>query len=1366
MSNPHLPPPPPGVVPDASAAPPPGSHSHLPQPPPLPYPPHMQQHVHQQPGPGSVSSSAGGPLGTASPAPDGGKTNGTAKGVKRTASEAIGVGGTKAGAAGGAGKDKGKEKKTRSKAACSACKSVKQKCEGPPYIPCRRCQLYKLECKFPPGTKTIPRPPDDPAANGASGSGQPPQVVTDKLYEIATRLQSIESALHIHRPRSPHGGVSHSSHSLHPASPSAHSSDAGHDDEDAEETSSVGKAVLAIANPMAEINATIESISGRPAPKMTQMELSDYGSPDVLRRGVLTPDECQQLFDFFFASLHPWIMMLSLDEDRNAMAVRQRSTLLFHTILLLSTAYSSPFPSQLHLTLVTFLNNIIAPQLINPQPHELNTDFLRTIDLLTLYKPVQFGARRAEGIDDSEAMRVSKVNGLASWMLQGIFSRAAERLELSSVVGKFARAYSASATGQPIPKELIRDLRLYYWLLSNDVHGNVQSGRRCNMEGAQALTTTRLFSSLQLQPYDVRLAASVEMFEVARPILRSYNYERTRKIPRPDLERFNQGMKTFDETWLPVLQRQLSVDPLAMTVLCPFASFIILQFNATCYVSWKSTRMYASSESGGDGRPGTGSSEGRNKRLRTDGPRGLTDWEFEGLTRCVKAAETLVFTLSEESRVPGAWRQVQWEEAERSDGWRKLVLDDQMVEQTRWGMDAVTCIAYVFPLVFLAKLVNEGLLTTNLTIIRRPTPQPAWLYTQKLPRLLELGAAFLDAIATNAHHPSRSQAHVLRTLLDTGIRGRIPTPTDAPPAYQTSPSAPRNAATVISPSPTVSSLPYIPPQPASYPDTVPPPGGWPGGPPGGPLQQPGYAFPPTNGTTPPGSVPAPPPGLVPGMDEALGTVLNDFEPLFGDANGAFWEWGFPPSAAGGSAGTPGGQPSFVGTPGGMEPGLNPVDWAGAINAQPHPHTFPQPQPPPTLIAQLCHVVVETSDGTQGNGVKLVDEEDKRIRERVKEVELKKVVFNRSRNPAGKGVFALSLLSSDLHNLALLYLFPVLNLDKVGDLEECAASSVGQQVRSLKLFLIDKAAFNSPYRTSYTRGQEVEVPAQLQAQLEALHSFPRVSSIADEYSHKQLASFYEKYRNTYIADESDEDDNPFKYLRRVRPERREKPECYPFYDLSDAEILDRVAFSSTPATPARITTWSFLDQQEDDLIPFFSLASPATDRDYLGKDRPDLRKALAALASLRTLHISTMDKDEVIAVHSSWLEPGIFASIITSLSLTLDHLDNSLVSFITLFPQLQHLEIRSFDFSTVGHDEDDEDEDDEADTEPHSLDHLLTLTLTLETLRETVAFLPVFRTLRLETFTLTITDESWDKKRTTARCSPGSSGGISACTSRR
>ncbi|GAA5834674.1 hypothetical protein JCM11251_003628 [Rhodosporidiobolus azoricus] len=920
----------------------------LPLPPAAAYPPHMQPHLHPPSASLSASTST-----NSSPAPpaDGagrgggsgsGSGSGTKKGVKRTAAGAGLAGtGTTGNGAGGGGKPAAKEKKTRSKAACSACKSVKQKCEGPPYIPCRRCQLYKLDCKFPPGTKTIPRPPDAGAVGGAGG-GETSAAMSEKLYEIATRLHSIESALHIHRPHSP-PPHSPSSHSHHPASPSHQSSHAD-DLDDEEDDTSAGKAAAAAANPMSEINAAAELAglagTGRgPAPRMTQMDLQDYGAPDVLRRSVLSPEECQQLFDFFFVSLHPWIMMLSLDEDRNAMLVRQRSPLLFHTILLLTSAYSMPFPSQLHLTLVTFLNNILAPQLLNPQPHELNTDFLRAMDLCTLYKQVQFGARRAEGVDDAEAVRMTKVNGLASWMIQGIFSRTAERLELHTIVGKFARAYSASASGTPIPKELIRDLRLWFWLLSNDVHGNVQSGRRCNLEGAQALTVTRLFSSLNLQPYDVRLAASVEMFEVARPILRSYNYERTRRIPKPDLERFNQGMKTFEETWVPVLIKQLPVDNLAMSVVSPFAAFITLQFNATCYISYKSTRMFAGSSDSSDvGRPSTGSSEGRNKRLRTDGVRGLNDWEMEGLKKCVGAAELLVFTLSEESRVPGAWRRVQWEEAERQDGWRKLVLDDQMVETTKWGMDAVTCIAYIFPLVFLSKLCNEGLITTNLTLLRTPTPQPPWQYTQKLPRLLELGAAFLDAIAPNPYHPAKSQAQVLRTLLDTGIRGRLPSPQN--PNNPPSPTGPTNAATVMSPSPSAQALPFIPPQPAVYPDST---GAWAGAPPPPqPSQQ--YSFPPTSGPTPPPAPRAAPPVLVPGMDEALGSVLNDFEPYFAEPSGGFWEWGgfsggMPPPAPQGMGG--------MGTPDGAPSGL-PADWPGGFPPpplQPSPYA-PQPHFPP------------------------------------------------------------------------------------------------------------------------------------------------------------------------------------------------------------------------------------------------------------------------------------------------------------------------------------------------------------------------------------------------------------------------------------
>jgi len=233
-----------------------------------------------------------------------------------------------------------------------------------------------------------------------------------------------------------------------------------------------------------------------------------------------------------------------------------------------------------------------------------------------------------------------------------------------------------------------------------------------------------------------------------------------------------------------------------------------------------------------------------------------------------------------------------------------------------------------------AILELQGLLTTNLKLLRHTAPQPAWLYTQKLPRLLELASSFLDAIAPNSHHPARSQAQVLRTLLDTGVKGRIPTPTmtagEIPPS-----SGPSNASTIMS-------------------SKVPPP-------PSGQMQHPPQAFPqqypqnpvqyssqpqpspnqldsnPLNWGSPnhnqqqqmmnaggAGYVgPAQSQGFVPGMDQALQTVLGDFEPLFGVESGQnFWEYGnLSSNSSGGSATTPQGY-GTGGTPTGET-----VDWS-------------------------------------------------------------------------------------------------------------------------------------------------------------------------------------------------------------------------------------------------------------------------------------------------------------------------------------------------------------------------------------------------------------------------------------------------------
>jgi hypothetical protein len=145
-------------------------------------------------------------------------------------------------------------------------------------------------------------------------------------------------------------------------------------------------------------------------------------------------------------------------------------------------------------------------------------------------------------------------------------------------------------------------------------------------------------------------------------------------------------MGAWEEFWIPILLRQLPVDPLALSVMCPFAWFITVQFNAAGYISYKRNRYYTTDSDGGGPVPAPGA-DVKPRKMRREGARGLTQWEFEGLQRSVRAAEGLVFTLSEESRIPGGWRAVQWEEAERNDGFRKLVMDDTMVELSKWGMD-------------------------------------------------------------------------------------------------------------------------------------------------------------------------------------------------------------------------------------------------------------------------------------------------------------------------------------------------------------------------------------------------------------------------------------------------------------------------------------------------------------------------------------------------------------------------------------------------------------------------------------------------------------------------------------------------------
>lgn len=126
-----------------------------------------------------------------------------------------------------------------------------------------------------------------------------------RLFDIAARLATIESNLQINRATSytPDSPQLDSPHSMeHDSSEPGFLQPAG------------------IFSQVSSVAVAVERVVGATA-RFNEGH-SDYGAPDAIKRGIVTVEQSQELFDFFFTELHPWIMMLSLEDDRDAMVVR------------------------------------------------------------------------------------------------------------------------------------------------------------------------------------------------------------------------------------------------------------------------------------------------------------------------------------------------------------------------------------------------------------------------------------------------------------------------------------------------------------------------------------------------------------------------------------------------------------------------------------------------------------------------------------------------------------------------------------------------------------------------------------------------------------------------------------------------------------------------------------------------------------------------------------------------------------------------------------------------------------------------------------------------------------------------------------
>lgn len=172
-----------------------------------------------------------------------------------------------------------------------------------------------------------------------------------------------------------------------------------------------------------------------------------------------------------------------------------------------------------------------------------------------------------------------------------------------------------------------------------------------------------------------------------------------------------------------------------------------------------------------------------------------------------------------------------------------LRLDPRAVEDYRTALDTMTCIvrkplalprlwltlhdpdsqSFISSLILLVRMTSSGLSSCDLACKRSDYEAGAAIGVAqllqgacKLPRLLELGAAFLFAVAPNRHHPARKHSVLVQMILKAGLGENTPhvSASDGSPGtinLDPSPSSnePQPAATAAA----VNPLPPLPPLP-------------------------------------------------------------------------------------------------------------------------------------------------------------------------------------------------------------------------------------------------------------------------------------------------------------------------------------------------------------------------------------------------------------------------------------------------------------------------------------------------------------------------------------------------------------------------
>lgn len=249
----------------------------------------------------------------------------------------------------------------------------------------------------------------------------------------------------------------------------------------------------------------------------------------------------------FVRLIGPWTTTCA--EYPPVIVLRSTSPLLFHVILLCTSYYlldSSERGQHIYHALISIVNQLVAPIMISTQPNHHTVENVQALTLLLLYKPVQYASLWQAGIRDPvRAEHVSKLCSTTGAVLMAAITRTVHAIGLNNAPNIYA------SSGDTSDIVVLANLRLWFNLLVVDTHASMTTGRPTVLDLTDALKVTRLFASRRAHPWDIRIAAMVELYGVVKPVVTAgwFGSCGSNPINHQELTKFNTDLNHFDEYW-------------------------------------------------------------------------------------------------------------------------------------------------------------------------------------------------------------------------------------------------------------------------------------------------------------------------------------------------------------------------------------------------------------------------------------------------------------------------------------------------------------------------------------------------------------------------------------------------------------------------------------------------------------------------------------------------------------------------------------------------------------------------------------------------------------------------------------------------